>query len=133
MTRKVRAAIKEKPPVVTTYDVAVASDATPLTVRERGHEVIQPTDLTTFDPEEYVQGVYNGIQDAMGEADLYSVACALDMSLDTLLQVVSHVEGPIRAREFAQKYLQTALPYASYQLGTKTTYAQLRDMRGKKD
>jgi hypothetical protein len=121
MTRKVRAAIKEKP-------IAVEMD-----VASNQVTVLTPTDLTTFDPEEYVQGVYAGIQDAMGEADLYSVACALDMSLDTLLQVVSHVEGPVRAREFAQKYLQTALPYASYQLGTKTTYAQLRDMRAKKD
>jgi hypothetical protein len=128
MTRKVRAAIKERPlPVVTAYDAAIAAKECQV------GEVFTPTDLTTFDPEEYVQGVYNGIQDAMGEADLYSVACALDMSLDTLLQVVSHVEGPVRAREFAQKYLQTALPYASYQLGTKTTYAQLRDMRTKKD
>jgi hypothetical protein len=128
MTRKVRAAIKEKPlPVVTTYEGEIPPEDRNVV------QVLTPTDLTTFDPEEYVQGVYNGIQDAMGEADLYSVACALDMSLDTLLQVVSHVEGPVRAREFAQKYLQTALPYASYQLGTKTTYAQLRDMRVKKD
>jgi hypothetical protein len=122
MTRKVRAASKEK-----TLPVEIDVASNPVST------VLQPTDLTTFDPEEYVQGVYAGIQDAMGEADLYSVACALDMSLDTLLQVVSHVEGPVRAREFAQKYLQTALPYASYQLGTKTTYAQLRDMRAKKD
>lgn len=125
MTRKVRAAAKEPEAlqlaVVPTEEL---DTAVPVLALEG--------ELQGFCPEEYVQGVYNGIQDAMGEADLYSVACALDMSLDTLLQVVSHVEGPVRAREFAQRYLQTALPYASYQLGTKTTYAQLRDLRGKK-
>lgn len=131
MTRKVRASIKEKAdeefPIVDLADTPPDPDAV-----KRGLAIVAEGELLGFDPEEYVQGVYNGIQDAMGEADLYSVACALDMSLDTLLQVVSHVEGPVRAREFAQRYLQTALPYASYQLGTKTTYAQLRDLRGKK-
>ena len=89
MTRKVRAAIKEKVaefPVVDMSDTPPDPGAVKRGLALRDAEIIQPTDLTTFDPEEYVQGVYAGIQDAMGEADLYSVACALDMSLDTLLR-----------------------------------------------
>lgn len=88
-------------------------------------------ELSTINVEEYVQGVYDGIQDALGPVDLHTAACALDMSIDTLLAVVSHAEGPELAKQFAMRYLQTALPYATPKLDTKPTYAQLRDLRKK--
>ena len=62
--------------------------------------------------EAYVQGVYEGVQDALGDSDIYMVARVLDESIAELLAVMRDAEGTRAAQNAAIGFAETILPYA---------------------
>ena len=64
-------------------------------------------------PEDYLDAVYQGIEDAIGDADIYTVAAAIDMTLAELLAVAKNELGAAATRDIAIKYAQTILPYTA--------------------
>jgi hypothetical protein len=89
-------------------------EATPL-----GHNGGPPMDedmakfLGGMKPEDYLDAVYQGIEDAIGDADIYTVAAAIDMTLAELLAISKNELGAAATRDIAIKYAQTILPYTA--------------------
>lgn len=67
--------------------------------------------LNGMRPEDYLSAVYQGIEDAIGEADIYTAAAAIDMTLAELLAIASNELGRAATRDIAIKYAETILPY----------------------
>lgn len=74
----------------------------------------------------YVQGVYEGVQDALGECDVYMVARVLDESVAELLAVLKDSEGHRAAQHAALGFAETILPYVKDPEPGKVAYRRLR-------
>jgi hypothetical protein len=75
--------------------------------------VIQEGELQGFDLDEYVNGIVEGIHDAMGQADLRTAGCALDVAVSEFLMIAEHAEGRASSRHYANLFGQTIEPYTS--------------------
>ncbi|MBA2708016.1 MAG: hypothetical protein H0U59_09455 [Gemmatimonadaceae bacterium] len=75
-------------------------------------------------PEDYLSAVYQGIEDAIGDADIYTVAAALDMTVAEMLAIARNELGQAASRDIAIKFAETILPY-TVPLAT-TPYKRLR-------
>lgn len=96
------------------------------------NSVVESGELIGFSVEEYTQAVLNGISDAMGEVDLRTAGCALDMALAEFLNVTMHAEGQRVAAEFGRQFAETVLPFASLQLNGTMKYGELLKLKGPK-
>lgn len=67
--------------------------------------------LNGMRPEDYLSAVYQGIEDAIGEADIYTVAAAIDMTLAELLAISRNELGAAATRDMAIKFAETILPH----------------------
>lgn len=74
----------------------------------------------------YVQGVYEGVQDALGDSDIYMVARVLDESIAELLAVLKEAEGHRAAQHAALGFAETILPYVKEPELTAMPYKRLR-------
>lgn len=68
--------------------------------------------LGGIDANEYAAAIYQGVQDALGEADIYMVGRVLDETVADYLHVMRETEGRRAAWEAAIKFADTILPYA---------------------
>lgn len=69
--------------------------------------------LNGMNPEDYLDAVYQGIEDAIGEADIYTVAAALDMTVAEMLAIAKNELGAAATRDIAIKFAETILPYTA--------------------
>lgn len=84
-------------------------------------------DLGGMSPQEFHRAVYDGVQEALGTADIRLAGAVLDETLGEYLQVVEHHCGVNEAREAAVNFGRTVLPYAIKGLADPgTKYGQLR-------
>ena len=85
-------------------------------------------DLGGMTPEAFHRAVYDGVQEALGQADVRLAGAILDETLAEYLEVVDAHCGPAESKEAALNFGRTVLPYAVRGLpdpeGQK--YAQLR-------
>lgn len=82
-------------------------------------------------PEAFVEHVYSGVQEALGEADVLVVAHVLDRSVGELLDVAVEWQGAQFARDMALKFGATLLPYIETPEPKVVSYRDLR-IRGRK-
>jgi hypothetical protein len=82
-----------------------------MSIKRPNLAVVEPASLEAFDAEEYASGVYAGVQEVLGEADLETVKRVVDEALADVLAVTAHHQGKQAAKEAAGKYAETLAPY----------------------
>jgi hypothetical protein len=69
-------------------------------------------DLGGMTPEAFHRAVYDGVQEALGQADVKLAGAILDETLAEYLEVVDAHCGPAESRDAAINFARTVLPYA---------------------
>lgn len=76
-------------------------------------------------PEQFTEAVYDGVQEALGEADIWTVASVLDRSVGELLHILKETEGARAAQDAAIRFGDTILPYVRDDIA-KIPYRKLK-------